>query len=128
MLIVDRHVRQAPLCRNQSSAVPGYWYEISRLPFASFVPHVPSMAPQLQVLVSGSSAYPPNKPLSVNAVQPTPIKTPDFEGEINVWVKDFDGKGKGGEGEEYFGKRETMTYAIVVRGGLSIPFISQMTS
>jgi hypothetical protein len=56
--------------------------------------------------------------LPVNSTTPTPLKTPHFEGEVSVWVKDYTGDEKRGEGEEYFGSegRGGMTYAIVVRG------------
>jgi hypothetical protein len=74
------------------------------------------MAPSLRVLVSTSSAYPPTVPISVNSPTPTPIDTGSFSGEISVWVKDFHGDNVGGDGSPYFGKRSTMTYAIVVRG------------
>jgi hypothetical protein len=83
--------------------------------------HHPSytMAPKLRVLISSpSSAYPPSKTISVNSPSPTAIKTPSFEGEISVWIKNYEGDHKGGEGDEYFGQadRSGMTYAIVIRG------------
>ena len=75
------------------------------------------MAPKLRVVVSSpSSAYPPTKPLTVNSGTPTPLKTPHFEGDISVWIKNFEGEGKGGDGDEYFSERESMTYAIVIKG------------
>ena len=70
----------------------------------------------LRVLVSGQSAYPPTKPIIVNSSTPTKLSTEKFDGEISVWVKDFAGDKAGGDGSEYFGKRSTMTYGIVVRG------------
>ena len=74
------------------------------------------MAPQLRVLVSTTSAYPPTTDLAVNSTTPTPINTPNFKGEISVYIKDFNGENKGGDGSEYFGVRQSMTYGIVVRG------------
>lgn len=75
------------------------------------------MAPQLRVIVSSpSSAYPPSQSLTVNSGTPTPLKTPHFEGDLSVWIKNYEGENKGGDGDEYFSKRENMTYAIVVRG------------
>jgi len=74
------------------------------------------MAPRLRVVVSDGSSYPPKTVLSVNSAKPTPIKTDGFEGEVQVWVKGFEGEKKGGDGHEYFGTRSSMTYAIVVRG------------
>lgn len=77
------------------------------------------MAPRLRVLISTpDQAYPPTQLLPVNSNTPTSIKTPGFEGDISVWVKDFTGDEKMGEGEEYFGHegRKGMTYAIVTRG------------
>ena len=74
------------------------------------------MGPKLRVLVSTDSAYPPNKPISVNSTTPTPISTPNFNGEISVYIKDFSGDNDGGDGSAYFSKRSSMTYGIVVRG------------
>lgn len=75
--------------------------------------------PRLRILVSTpNQAYPPKQPLGVNSPSPTEIKTPGFEGEMSVWIKDFQGDDKKGEGDEYFGRegRGGMTYAIVIRG------------
>ena len=75
------------------------------------------MAPKLSVIVSSpSSAYPPTKPLTVNSTTPTPLKTPHFEGDISVWIKNYEGENKGGDGDEYFSERESMTYSIIIRG------------
>lgn len=74
------------------------------------------MAPKLRVLVSTDSAYPPSHPCNVNSTTPTRIKNANFEGEINVYVKGFEGEHKSGDGEEYFSVRTGMTYGIVVRG------------
>lgn len=75
------------------------------------------MAPRLRVVVSSpSKAYPPSKPLTVNSPDPTPIKTDSFEGDVSVWIKNFEGDNKGGEGDEYFSIRPSCTYAIVLRG------------
>jgi hypothetical protein len=70
----------------------------------------------LRVLVSGSSAYPPTKPIIVNSSTPTKITTSTFDGEISVWIKDYAGDKSGGDGSAYFFKRSSMTYGIVVRG------------
>ena len=75
--------------------------------------------PRLRVRVSSpDSAYPPTQLQSVNSSTPTPLKTPHFDGEVSVWVKDFTGDGKKGDGHEYFESdgRGHMTYAIVIRG------------
>lgn len=75
--------------------------------------------PRLRVRISSpGSAYPPTQLLPVNSPNPTPLKTPHFEGEVSVWVKDYTGDEKKGEGHEYFDSegRSGMTYAIVVRG------------
>ncbi|XAO27376.1 hypothetical protein I312_106229 [Cryptococcus bacillisporus CA1280] len=76
------------------------------------------MAPKLRVLVSSSSAYPPTAPITVNSSTPTPISTPGFEGNVWVFVKDYAGDHKEGDGKEYFeeGGRGGMTYGIVVKG------------
>jgi hypothetical protein len=77
------------------------------------------MAPKLRVVISSpSSSYPPHQSISVNSPKPTPFKTPSFEGEISVWIKNYEGDHKGGEGDEYFNSpdRTGMTYAIVIRG------------
>lgn len=85
------------------------------------------MAPRLRVLISTpGQAYPPTQLLPVNSNTPTPIRTPGFEGDVSVWVKDFTGDEKRGEGEEYFGQegRGDMTYAIVTRGKSSWVFLT----
>lgn len=74
------------------------------------------MAPKLRVLVSTNSAYPPTTLAHVNADHPTRVKTDKFDGEISVFVKDFTGEGKAGDGEEFFGPRAGQTYGIIVRG------------
>ena len=77
------------------------------------------MAPKLRVVISSpTSPYPPHEPIHVNSPNPTPLKTDQFEGEISVWIKGYEGDHKGGEGDEYFGQegREGMTYAVVIRG------------
>lgn len=76
------------------------------------------MAPKLRVLVSSSSAYPPAAPIPVNSTTPTPISTPGFEGNVWVFVKDYAGDHKEGDGKEYFENdgRGGMTYGIVVKG------------
>ena len=82
--------------------------------------------PRLRVRISSpGSAYPPTQLLPVNSPNPTPLKTPHFEGEVSVWVKDYTGDEKKGEGHEYFDSegRSGMTYAIVVRGESSISAI-----
>lgn len=79
----------------------------------------PTMSPTLKVLLPKSgSAYPATEPSKVNSSSPTPIDTPHFKGEISVWVKDYNGLQKEGDGNEYFGEpgREGMTYGITVRG------------
>lgn len=65
------------------------------------------------------SAYPPSVVGPVNSINPIKIDNPHFKGEISVWIKDYQGLKKKGNGEEYFGEkgREGMTYGIVVRGG-----------
>lgn len=73
------------------------------------------MAPKLRVLISTDEAYPPTTVCRVNG-PPVPIKTKGFEGELAVYVKGFEGEGKAGEGEAYFGVRDDMTYGIVVKG------------
>ena len=75
--------------------------------------------PRLRVRVSSpTSAYPPTQLQPVNSPTPTPLKTPHFDGEVSVWVKDFTGDEKKGDGHEYFESdgRGSMTYAIVIRG------------
>ena len=82
--------------------------------------------PRLRVWVSSpGSAYPPSQLLPVNSATPTPLKTPHFEGEVSVWIKDYTGDEKKGDGHEYFESegRNGMTYAIVVRGESSISAI-----
>lgn len=75
------------------------------------------MPVKLRVLTSsGSTAYPPVQPISVNSSIPTKIKTELFEGEISVWVKGYQGAGVGGDGHDYFDERTGMTYSIVVKG------------
>jgi hypothetical protein len=75
------------------------------------------MAPRLRVLLSSpSAAHPPTEPCPVNSPTPTKVTTDGFDGEISVWVKGFEGDEKAGDGNEYFGVRGGMTYAIVVRG------------
>jgi hypothetical protein len=77
------------------------------------------MAPKLRVVISSpTSQYPPHEPINVNSPKPTPLKTDQFEGEISVWIKGYEGDHKGGEGDEYFNdpERAGMTYAIVIRG------------
>jgi hypothetical protein len=77
------------------------------------------MAPKLRVVISSpGSTYPPSKPINVNSRTPTAIKTSSFEGDISVWIKNYEGDHKGGDGDEYFGQadRSGMTYAIVIRG------------
>lgn len=74
------------------------------------------MAIKLRVLVSTNKAYPPTTLAHVNAEHPTRIKTDKFDGEISVFVKDFAGEGKAGDGEAFFGPRNDQTYGIVVRG------------
>jgi len=77
------------------------------------------MAPKLRVVISSpTSPYPPHEPIHVNSPNPTPLKTDQFEGEISVWIKGYEGDHKGGEGDEYFNdpERAGMTYAIVIRG------------
>ncbi|ORY22827.1 hypothetical protein BCR39DRAFT_487597 [Naematelia encephala] len=76
------------------------------------------MAPKLRVLVSSATAYPPSSPITVNSTSPTPIKTDHFDGEISVYIKDYNGDHQGGDGSVYFSSkgRESMTYGIVVRG------------
>ncbi|KAL7423607.1 hypothetical protein Q5752_001188 [Cryptotrichosporon argae] len=74
------------------------------------------MAPALRVLVSSSSAYPPTTVVAVNSPEPTPLRTPGFEGSIWVFVKDYSGEKRAGDGAVYFDKRKDMTYGIVVRG------------
>lgn len=80
------------------------------------------MAPKLRVLVSSSSAYPPTAPITVNSSTPTPISTPGFEGNVWVFVKDYAGDHKEGDGKEYFEEdgRGGMTYGIVVKGALCL--------
>ena len=74
------------------------------------------MAPKLRVLISTSGAYPPTTECTVNSTTPTPFSTPSFDGDVSVWIKDFTGDNKGGDGHEYFDQRPGMTYGIVVRG------------
>ncbi|KAJ9095829.1 hypothetical protein QFC19_007445 [Naganishia cerealis] len=77
------------------------------------------MAPVLKILhPEGDAAYPPVEPVHVNSTTPVPITTNAFDGEMSVWVKDYRGLQKKGDGMEYFGERgrESMTYGIVVRG------------
>ncbi|WVN87723.1 uncharacterized protein L203_102917 [Cryptococcus depauperatus CBS 7841] len=77
------------------------------------------MSPKLRVTVSSSSSsYPPTSPISVNSTKPQSISTPGFEGKIWVFVKDYEGEHKDGEGKEYFEKewRNGMSFGIVVRG------------
>ncbi|KAJ9095212.1 hypothetical protein QFC19_007667 [Naganishia cerealis] len=76
------------------------------------------MAPVLKILhPEGDAAYPPVEPVHVNSTTPVPITTNAFDGEMSVWVKDYRGLQKKGDGMEYFGERgrESMTYGIVVR-------------
>ncbi|WVQ80117.1 hypothetical protein IAT38_002218 [Cryptococcus sp. DSM 104549] len=75
------------------------------------------MTPKLRVLLSDSSGK-PTTPCPVNSPSPTPIRTPGFEGDLWVFVKDYAGDEKRGEGKEYFGEegRGGMTYGIVVKG------------
>ncbi len=56
----------------------------------------------------------------VNSSHPIPIKTDHFEGEISIWVKDYNGLRKKGDGSEFFNQegRSSMTYSLVVRGKL----------
>ena len=87
------------------------------------------MAPVLKILhPEGDTAYPPIQPVVVNSTTPIPIKTKAFDGEISVWVKDYHGLKKKGDGMEYFSEpgREGMTYGIVVRGQSDITIISQV--
>ncbi|KIR26386.1 hypothetical protein I309_04725 [Cryptococcus deuterogattii LA55] len=84
------------------------------------------MGPKLRVLVSSSSAYPPTAPITVNSSTPTPISTPGFEGNVWVFVKDYAGDHKEGDGKEYFEEdgRGGMTYGIVVKGN----FLEDLTA
>ncbi len=78
-----------------------------------------TMAPLLKVLLPAEgSAYPPTRTFPVNASTPTRIDTPGFTGSIAVWVKDYNGEERHGDGHEYFRQpgREGNTYAIVVKG------------
>jgi hypothetical protein len=77
------------------------------------------MAPSLKILhPTGDPPYPPTEPVRVNSTTPVQIRTSGFDGEISVWVKDYHGLKKKGDGMEYFSEkgREGMTYGIVVRG------------
>lgn len=73
------------------------------------------MTPKLRVLISTGQAYPPSTICHVNG-EPVSVKNDKFEGKIAVYVKHFEGEGKAGDGDQYFGKRQDMTYGIVVRG------------
>lgn len=73
------------------------------------------MAPRLRVLISTDQAYPPTTVCHVNGPA-VPIETPGFKGTLAVFVKGFEGEGKAGAGEQYFGIRDDMTYGIVVKG------------
>lgn len=84
-----------------------------------FLKRFRSMAPSLKILhPTGDPPYPPTEPVRVNSTTPVQIRTSGFLGEISVWVKDYHGLKKKGDGMEYFGEkgREGMTYGIVVRG------------
>lgn len=77
------------------------------------------MPPSLKILhPTGDPPYPPTEPVRVNSTEPVQIRTSGFDGEISVWVKDYHGLKKKGDGMEYFSEkgREGMTYGIVVRG------------
>lgn len=77
------------------------------------------MAPTLKVLLPTSgSAYPPTEPSQVNSVKAIPIETPGFKGEISIWVKDYNGLHKKGDGHEYFEQngRKNNTYAVIAKG------------
>ena len=77
------------------------------------------MPPSLKILHPvGDPPYPPTEPVRVNSTEPVQIRTSGFDGEIAVWVKDYHGLKKKGDGMEYFSEkgREGMTYGIVVRG------------
>lgn len=74
------------------------------------------MAPKLRVLISDSSTYPPTRLCTVNSPDPTRINCSQFEGDISVWVKDYNGEHVGGDGHQYFDIRNDMTYAVVVNG------------
>lgn len=71
--------------------------------------------PKLRVLLSTAGAYPPTTLCPVNG-GPVPVKTENFEGEISVYVKGYDGDGKEGDGHEFFAARPEDTFGIVVRG------------
>lgn len=71
--------------------------------------------PKLRVLISTTGAYPPSTLCPVNA-GPVPVKTENFEGEISVFVKGYDGEGNEGDGTAFFEKRPNDTFGIVVRG------------
>lgn len=74
------------------------------------------MAPKLRVLISTNTSYPPTTLAHVNAEHPVRVQNDKFEGEISVFVKDFTGEGKAGEGDAFFGPRAGQTYGIIVRG------------
>lgn len=108
---VDRRILQHSLTSRQ--------HFLSSLVYLCIVDRNPdNMAPRLRVVVSTpSKVYPPSEPMTVNTSKPTPLKTPHFEGEVSVWIKNYEGDHKGGEGGEYFdNERGDKTYAIVVKG------------
>ncbi|KLT38961.1 DUF1769-domain-containing protein [Cutaneotrichosporon oleaginosum] len=71
--------------------------------------------PKLRVLISTSAAYPPATLCPVNG-GPVRVRTPNFDGEISVFIKGFEGEGAAGDGHEFFDHRPGLTYAMVVRG------------
>lgn len=77
------------------------------------------MAPVLKVLLpKEGTVYPPTEPVPVNSTTPNHIKNEHFEGDISLWIKDYNGLKDGGESAEFFDKpgRQNMTYALVVKG------------
>jgi hypothetical protein len=72
------------------------------------------------------TTYPPVEPVPVNSSKPNKVKNEHFEGEISLWIKNYNGLKNKGEEDEYFSQpgREGNTYAIVVKGKQAIaPYI-----
>jgi len=74
------------------------------------------------LLPKPGTTYPPTEPSVVNSSTPIKIKNEHFDGEISMWIKDYNGLKNGGEEMHYFGQpgREGSTYAIVVKGESSM--------
>ncbi|KAH8084603.1 hypothetical protein HD553DRAFT_311278 [Filobasidium floriforme] len=70
------------------------------------------------LLPKPGTTYPPTEPALVNSSTPNKIENEHFEGEISMWIKDYNGLKNGGEEDLYFGQpgREGSTYALVVKG------------